>query len=42
MVQLKEKDVPYSSVHNSKKKKKKKNQLKNGEYNVIMLLLLSR
>ena len=41
MVQLKEKDVPYSSVHSSKKKKKK-NQLKNGEYNVIMLLLLSR
>jgi len=39
MVQLKEKDVPYSSVYTSKKKK---NQLKNGEYNVIMLLLLSR
>ena len=38
MVQLEEKDVPYSYVYNSKKKKK--NQLKNGEYNVIMLLLL--
>ena len=36
MVQLKENDVPYSSVYN-----RKKNQLKNGEYNVIMLLLFS-